>query len=375
MAYETGTAANITELIDQRLKNFMVAQGWTLNSDNFPDLLALSKDGCFVNFRFDGAVSTNITIQNNGVQNLTDAFGVAREDRKLWAHLANGYNASPATWEAQPGSPVDSTGINEPFVQVNDLLGPFPSYHIFSGDESAGDPAYIYMAIETRAGFYSHLIFGNVDKTGLSYTPSAAFLTGTRYPWWPNSTAVGSRDDLQWADNNVRLPFQTTSFARPQYHIAPGGADPGTDVRPLPANNRGNVPMVQPFATSALRNQPLIDWDSVNGDQNGFLHNATLFRGRVGVSAVTPLLPVPIIMASIPDADVSQFVGQAANLRICSMFDLSPGQQISFGDENWLVFPARQQQNKGTLDAEDVPASPGLINTSFQYGLAYKLVA
>ncbi len=369
MAYETGTAADINELINVRLKNFMVAEGWTLNSDAWPAFLALSDDGCFINFRWDQAISTNQQMQDNGIQNVIDAFGVARTDHKLWAHLSSGFNGANG-WDDQPDSTVTAGTGGDVAVQVTDLLGPYPSYHIFSG--APGDPKYIYMAIETRAGYYSHLCFGNVEKTGLSYpSPNAAFLTGSRYAWWPDA----SRNDTFWDSNLHRHPFQANNFARPQYHVHAGGADPGTLVRPTPSNNRANMRMILPLGSSALRNPDPVDWDTTNGEANGVLHNANLFRGRLGVSGVTPLHPVPIMTPTIAQDGIYYYLGEAKNLRICSMFDLIAGQRIAFGEDEWLVFPARRAQNKGRLDAGDINPSPELTATTFQYGLAYKLVA
>ena len=61
MAYETGTATDIDDLINVKLKAFMIAEGWTLNDDNWPTFLALSKNNCFINLRHDSSSTTSFT--------------------------------------------------------------------------------------------------------------------------------------------------------------------------------------------------------------------------------------------------------------------------------------------------------------------------
>ena len=370
MAFETGTAATLEELIDTHLKSFMVAQGWTLNNDNYPDHLALSKGGCYANLRADSRSTTRSNLLNDGIQNFNDAFGVARTDRKIWAHLSSGYSATGG-WAGQPDSPIDSTSIGEPFVQVNDLNGPFPSYSLFSGDETAGDEAYVYMVVETRAGHYSHLFFGNVDQGGLGYSPNAAFLTGSRVLWWPFTTDASNRGDLQWDSRDHRYPF---SHFFEQTHIHGGGALPGEQVRPTTSNNRGPMPVVSVQQGAPLTNRDTQAWPNSDFFNNGMLLDSVPYRGQVAQSGVTPLSAIPIMASSIADANVYHFLGHVPNLRFCSLFGLTPGQQLTFGEDIWRVFPIRRQAPRGRMAGLEA-ASPALTNTTFQWGVAIKQVS
>lgn len=370
MAFETGTATNIAQLINVRLKDFMVAQGWTLNADNWPDHLALSKDGCFVNLRYDIETDdqTGAVTGRGGNLDFDDDFGVARQDRVLWAHLSSGYTAGG--WGGQPDSAVVGTDDNTPFARVNDLLGPFPSYTFFSGDESAGEPAYIYAVIETRVEHYSHLLFGNIEQIGLGYSPNAAFLVGSFYHWW----ADRFRNDVSWASVNHRMPFSGQGSAWDRYfQVYPGGAMPGALVRPRPAGDRDAVPLVIQLGAAGLPDPDPDFGAGFLGTRYGLLNAQNIFRGPLNVGGVTPLHSIPILVESDADADVIHYLGQASNIRMCSMFDLTPGQVIEFGDDDWIVFPARKQAPRGNMSSLAIP-SPGITNTSFQYGLAFKRV-
>lgn len=376
MAFETGTAANLTELIDERLKNFAIAQGWTVNADNWPDHLAISRDGCFANFRFDSSVDSTIGINFSGTNNFVDAFAVARTDVHLWAHLSTGFAADPAGWAGQPGSPVDSVGIFEPFVACNDLLGPFPSYALFSGDETAGDPAYIYLVVETRSGFYTHVLFGNVNQSGLGYSPNGAFLTGTRYEWWPRATDALSRNDRNWNAPTHRFPFSSSgSDFENQLHTSPGGALPGEGVRPTGAANVISVGMIATNFQVPLFDEDAEAWPSgTEFVSTAYLNQSNIFRGPVPVSGVVPLHPIPVLTNSAVNPAIKHWLGECANMRMCSMFGLSAGQEITFGEDVWIVYPVRRQAPRGDMSALIEP-SPALTNTSFQYGLAIKRVA
>lgn len=374
MAFETGSAANMADLINVRLKSFLVASGWTLNADTWPTHLALSYGACFANFRFDSSTSTSINSVFQGTMNATDPFGFARTDMRLWSHLSSGYSGSPG-WNTQPNSPVNGTSAGEPFVLTNDLVGPFPSYYIF-GNNSGDALGYCYVVVETRAGHFVHLCFGEVDQGGLGYSPNAAFMVGTFYFWWPNSTNFASRNDVRWTSSNHALPFSLTSSSRNrQYHIYGGGALPGEQVRPTTSGNEPGVFLFSQDSQSALPNPPTSEWGTVSDTSNsGQWATNSIFRGQISVSNVTPLISIPILVENVSNNNVIHYLGDAVDIRMCSMMGLSPGQQLTFGNDTWFAFPVRRQSPRGILLEAETPAPPEVVGTSFQWGMAYKQV-
>ena len=370
MAYETGTATDIEDLIDVRLKNFAVAQGWTLNEDNWPAHIALSKGGCFLNMRWDQVTSASVTITNNGIQDLTDAFGVPRLDHKLWAHLATGYTPAGG-WNGQVGSPVNGNTASEPFIQVSDLAGPFPSYHLFSDDGTGA--SYIYLVVETRSGYYSHFYFGEAETTGLNYSPRAAFATGSRYAWWPNSTNESNRDDFRATDGAHWWPFGSTAATfYSQYHVSGGAALPSEDVRPLTNTSRPAMGMLRFDSDSPLKDYDPTYFSSIDTSSTGHYATSMPYRGPLAVSGVQPLLPLPVMVASMADDDVYHYLGEVPDLRFINMTGITDGQILTIGNEEWIAFPLRRFQPWASTLGAVVAPSPDLTNSSFRAGVAIK---
>jgi hypothetical protein len=136
MAYSTGTASDIDDLINVKLKAFAIANGWTVNEDNWPTFISLSKGTCFVNFQ-------------RYLASGTDPFGYPYTDHRLYARISSGYG---------PGGFTGQPNVAAYDAIANDLTGPFTSYHFFSGPTVG--PQYIHAVIETRAGFYVHIQAG-----------------------------------------------------------------------------------------------------------------------------------------------------------------------------------------------------------------------
>jgi hypothetical protein len=87
MAYSTGTASDIDDLINVKLKAFAIANGWTVNEDNWPTFISLSKGTCFVNFQ-------------RYLASGTDPFGYPYTDHRLYARISSGYG--PGGFTGQP---------------------------------------------------------------------------------------------------------------------------------------------------------------------------------------------------------------------------------------------------------------------------------
>lgn len=363
MAFETGTAATLTELFDVRLKSFMAAQGWVVNEDNFPTFLALSKGDCYINIRWDQSTTNQVgNVQSAGTNSFNDAFGVPRIDRTVWFHLSSGYTSGGAGWGGQPNSLVTSTSINGMFAMMNDLEGPFTSYAFFSGNESAGDPSYVYMVLETRPGLYHQLFFGNGDIQGLGYAPGCAFLATGFFKWWPDSTLDNQREDINSAAGDHAFPFgYTPSNSRTfnQTQVYAGGALPGALVRGGTFSSGLRSPVV-----------PIINTQATGVSQATSMWARLPFMPNNAVSGVFNLMPIPLMVVTSELNDPQHYLGQVPNLRMISMVGLRPGQEIQYGEDSWLVYPFRAQQI--TQTAPVVNPSPALTNSSFQLGFAIR---
>jgi hypothetical protein len=101
---------------------------------------------------------------------------------------------------------------------ANDLTGPFTSYHFFSGPTVG--PQYIHAVIETRAGFYVHIFFGEADTL---------YLAVSYYHWWAYSANPSARYEGKAGTNAHAFLFASYNTNNFQLYI--GGADSQEPVK------------------------------------------------------------------------------------------------------------------------------------------------
>jgi hypothetical protein len=336
MAYSTGTASDIDDLINVKLKAFAVANGWTVNEDDWPDFISLSKGTCFVNMhRF--------------IYSSTDAFGHPVIDHRLRARISSGY--VPGEYDEQPDS------INAS-AEANDLTGPFTSYHFLSGP-SIG-PQYIHAVVETRAGFYTHIFFGEVDTLTLGIVPRPAYLAVSYYHWWAYSTSPGSRQEA-FAGSGWHS-FLLKSYNTHNFQVYIWGADSEELVK----SRAELMEIYSPFNNITL---------PVESSSAGRFADAIHVLGLNPINGVTPFLPAPIFVDFPSNFEAFYPLGVVPDFRFCSMHGRQAGEEIQFGNDTWKIFPMRRRrEDGGTVPDEEIRSSPPYENTSGWYGFAVRKI-
>jgi len=346
VAYELNVSLNTVDALKDAIVTFAVAQGWTLQVDEWPNFLQLSNDACHINLR-------------RNIITVDDDNGVERIDTELQYHLSTGYNGVPATgtlkWWQQPDSLVAASS-SERYIRTNDLTGPFQSVHFFAPDTG---PKYIYVVIETlkngNRGYFTHLFFGNLDKLGQSYSPGGAFATGTRYLWYGRSPYIDHF--VNWDEEQHFMPFSYwNANSRRTQHVRVDGALTGAKIRDdtiLPLYFRANDQDSGPFTVGA---------------RSGGM--STLFPlGPNPLNGVSPMMAMPVIGQWGDSSSVYSMLGVLPDIRLISMKGRSAGEEIEFGADTWICFPMRRNDPNGEYA---VPPSPTIINTSGRYGFAIK---
>jgi len=282
MAYETGTASGVNDLLD-KLRLFALANGWTVDnyntrSDGLGQALLMNKSGLFVAILSDTVSTGNSSSPPNFMQTYT--------------YPGPYVGATPNI--AQAGKTNTST--------TDRLAGPFTAYHFVAG------AAYLHAIVEVVPGRFAHFGVGALDKAG-GGTP-CAYSYGTNWnfdPLYTNSIVAGHA-----------IPFESNN-----------GSQPGGNVR---ADSDGITP----------RNFEIRNSGSTRA-VGGFLYtNFGLAQHmmRVGPSALTgraTLAPAIIMIERTPG--VFSFAGSVPDFRFVRIDNMAAGDVLTIGADQWKCFP------------------------------------
>lgn len=157
MAYETGAATSVTDLLD-KLRVFATANGWTQNyfgarTSGAGQALQLTKGSQYVTFIADTGTGTTA--------NPGPYFG---------AYSHNVYSAGNGTENQSQGSLK---------CLANGMSGPYVAYHFITGAERGSD--YLYVIVEVTSGIYKHAGVGKLISLGALTTGMFAFASSWNY--------------------------------------------------------------------------------------------------------------------------------------------------------------------------------------------------
>lgn len=232
---------------------------------------------------------------------------------------STGYSAGSA-WNAQPG-----TGTS---ARSNAMPGPYVAYHFFAGTDT------LYTAVESTPGIFKHLAFGMIEKT-CTFTGGA--YVGAVY-WEQSASYIDSPDHYghySLFDSDAQSLLYNASIR----------ADIDAKV---------NNWMRFTYVTSGNY--------AKSGDRGGSYNLLWGLRANTpnAFNGLTPIFPFYVFVER-PSVLYSP-VGYAKDLRSVNMSSLTPGETITLGADQWMVFPIAQKNGPN-----DTPNS-GL------YGYAYKKV-
>lgn len=322
MAYATGAAADADAFM-AALVSFLTGQGWSVNKNNWPTWVAVSKGDCYVNFRKNAY----------GTINFNDSNGVARVDTRIMCCIASGF--TDTAYNTQPDALTNSNIQNS--VVINDMTGPLPSYHFYADD------TYCHVVVQTRAGCYNHLSFGQLEQLNTAFSPAPSYIGCTWYNWWPNGTGGGSM--TSWGGgHSVMFNGDNTQFFV-------GGADNVTTTK---------------VRSSHFQN--FNRWSGPGNSYGGSIFTHFLMTGNMAVNGNTPFMPLMGIVYQTEQPGTF-LLGTAPNIRLVSMVGRSAQDQVTLGSDTWDLYPMRKVQELYVIEA---PASPAIDNTSAGYGFAIK---
>ncbi|HEL3182373.1 TPA: hypothetical protein UME25_004553 [Stenotrophomonas maltophilia] len=297
MAYaEFTNVANVQTLIDLVVQ-FAQANGWTVERNNLV-----------------GANRT-ATLRIPGVSDYVHLFNT--EQVTLRSRISIGYVAG-ATPAAQPlVSPRD--------VHSWQLQGPFPRLKLFANAYA------IHVAIaQATAGEYRHHAFGVLEKAG-SYV-GGTYVDGTY--WAPTGSSSGM---VSASGNNVVLFGHNTSTTGCGHVRADSTEDGRTNSFHTVGNYFGGalgtegqagsgVGTIAQTTSSASYDSMWLGWALGGTDEN-------TFSGR------SVLQPIQLTVRRAGTNPYLSPIGRVSGLRACYLEKLEPEQEITIGEDTWMVFP------------------------------------
>lgn len=310
MSYETGASTGPNDLLD-RLRLFLIADGWTVNKWetvgsgyrlHVQKDVEYSGDSAVMYFNFRSLESEGSWCQDAPT---TLCTGLA-------INGSTGYNSGLA-WDRQPGCIVNKDYSNQytAACMVEMSASAIPSYYFFSIGDS------VHVVVETTAGKFQFMSFGCLLKQG-AYTGGQYF--------------ASSYNSRNWYDNyhidNYNPHYFTVcvSASGPSvgvYYDADGSAAwrsrsayaPKEVVCPCVAGDRANPQYSQCGLLSHF-------WTHAPSDYNAMAAMA------------------PIYLLGLRSDDNYTLLGWPEGLRFLNCTMYSPGEEVTFGSDTWLIFHA-----------------------------------
>ena len=336
MAYETGTASNIADLMD-KLQIFAVANGWTKNepAGSIVDRLSINRNSVYVQFRWATSSPTAVGIyQSLGWINTSTNPGNHTSDS------GNGYYSA--------GSVTNANILSSRHCEIpNSSM----SYWFFESDY------YLHVVITRASLQYSHFGFGELVKQGT--------WTGGEYAYGHdyNSTIANSQisDDATFLlDGGLGRDAPTTyrTFAA-TVHIESLAGQAASTKWGLAWGDAGNSTNQAGTDRATLQR-----YNIMGGFRGGPVAGAFARFAYTATSGLTSMYPVNLFYDGGTSGGVRQWypLGYQPDVRGIDTTAYAEAQEITVGSDTWVVFPVTHKP---------AVASNGSCRTM---GVAYKKV-
>lgn len=287
MAYITGSAANFADM-KTAIYNAAVAAGYTLSND------IISKNGCF--------------------------FKLAATTQNIILSAGTGQSGSTLT-----GACAQTVKIFQPTNAAANIIS-FPvSYEI----HSFTNPDELYFIIKYNSDFYQQLSFGKSNIPGIGGTGAwfSGSSGGTVSETSANSSAMtGIISNTVWGTGNSAHPSYVAGF-------------------PFVYSTSGSTTYNNSFVHTNLDG---IGWHINTGTTQGYIvgphYCSSLLASLPNLyNQATILIPVKCVVARASGGRT--IVAQPANIRHCRIDNHVPGEIITFGSEQWKLYPIYRKNN------------------------------
>jgi hypothetical protein len=317
MAYQTGTATGIDDLVD-KIRIFLNAQGWTIDkwvapSSGYDAELYVSNGEVYV------SMDTNKQSGTQAYHGVTQV--IDRPYLRAW--INGGFNTSLA---------VDNQPNNDPNnypAEADWLLEPMTVYHFFEDD------IYFHCVVETIPGEYVHFGWGQVEKLGtFNY---GTYVYGTK--WAQSSSYIDEYASGQHCTPLAGYIGEATNYCSKIMHDIEGVL---THYR---ISSSGGI------------------YKGYGPGRFGIMSHDLWSVGPNNFNGLTTLQP-PWVFTEAPSSLIRP-VGQIKDMRSINVKAFSPGDTWTIGGDTWYIFP--------TVTKKDPDLKDNLPNSGW-LGWAFKRV-
>lgn len=324
MAYLNTSVADRTALLDA-LATFLGSNGWTA-----------------------GGSGLNRTFTNaNGKIFYTQTYSANQNDFHSGAFTDIGLQISYDLVNVGGLSGSKST-----LRPINDMLTGLPNVWFFATS------SYCHVALQVANSRYGHFSFGELDPKD-QHTASICYASGVYWQFWSNQANFNTSDNpfnypphgnhqVDWMDSRSAIGIPDDVFDDTLFF--PNGA-------------------VQNASHVRLSDREF--QRSTGGDNSGKWLDYLCNIDNQGYTGGVIISPMPVVAYGSSN-DVRAFVGQFPDCGLVNMAGLSPGQTITYADDDWIVFPVKQLT---AVDAAAGGANPVDQTSSAQFGFAYKKIS
>lgn len=329
--YETGNATSVIDLFT-KLKVFMEANGWT--TDDFDDegigkRFHAHRGSLYFNGRAYNVENPESAIQDgNGGNCSAIAF-----------NIGSAYDSGD-NWYDQAGVPVGDTG-KYMTAGIDNITAAVPAYHFFA--HNSGDQ--IIAVVEYLAGYYQLFGFGTLTKYG-TYT-GGEYMFGSKKGLSNTVSAFNAFLPLVGFFTPLSVSQHSPSFIAVNVDSETGFHWSRTYTAGRDNTRRYIFDNMDRFETT-LQITP----NTLNG-----------------LSVLSPIHCYIERSASPHNTSLRSPVGELPSVHFINMKTLVPGQQITYGSDDYRVFPFFHK--KASADAISVTDG---IGHSANYGFAVKEV-
>lgn len=287
MAYITGSATNFADM-KTAIYNAAVAAGYTLSND------IISKNGCF--------------------------FKLATTTQNIILSAGTGQSGSTLT-----DACAQTVKIFQPTNAAANIIS-FPvSYEI----HSFTNPDELYFIIKYNSDFYQQLSFGKSNIPGIGGTGA-----------WFSGSSGGTVSETSSASSGMSGSVTSTGWGAGYPNLTPYIAG-----FPFCWSSTFSISFNNSFVHSNLDG---IGWHINGGTTQGYIvgpnYCASLIASLPNLyNQATILIPVKCVVARASGGRT--IVAQPANIRHCRIDNNVPGEIITFGSEQWKLYPIYRKNN------------------------------